>query len=455
MRSLSQTTGKNALNEQTKLIVLAMPIFIEQFLGVLLNNLDTLMISGYSQNAVGSVGNANMILNLVNLIFNIIGVATGVVVSQYLGAKLFDKMDRVYSMTFILNFGFGFALSSALFLLARPILNLIGVPAELMPDAVSYMRIVGGTMFLQAGFNVMIQILRCNGLQKIGVLIAFMMNVLNVVGNYCFLFGPLAFLELGVAGVAISTSVSRVLALTVALVVFFCEKLGKIKLSELVPFDFGLLQRILRVGIPSAGESISYSLYQIVLLSFVNEMGTDSINARIYCNTLMAFAVVFGSSVATASQIITGYLIGAGKPNEAYKRIVRYCLICIPVAIFLTSINWLATPFTFKLFTDNQNVIDLSFKIMFVAIFLEIGRTLNMIILNSLKATGDVRFFVIVSALCMWGVGLGGGYLFGVVLKFGVVGIFMGTALDELCRGICYAVRWKHKRWMKHIDKIE
>ena len=85
------------INEKTSMIFLAGPIFMELLLNILLSNVDTVMLSNYSQNAVGAVGNANQIMFLFIILFNVIAGATGVVVAQYLGAKKTDKLVMFYS----------------------------------------------------------------------------------------------------------------------------------------------------------------------------------------------------------------------------------------------------------------------------------------------------------------------------------------------------------------------
>ena len=89
-------TKTKIIDEHTPLLAIAGPMFIELFLNILLNNVDTIMLSHYSENAVGAVGNANQVMFLLIIMFNIIATATSVVVAQYLGAKEYDKMNMIY-----------------------------------------------------------------------------------------------------------------------------------------------------------------------------------------------------------------------------------------------------------------------------------------------------------------------------------------------------------------------
>ena len=86
------------IDEKTPLMLLAGPMFGELLLNILVNNMDTLMLSHYSETGVGAVGNANQVMFFLILMFNIIANATSVVVAQYLGAKQYEKMNTIYSL---------------------------------------------------------------------------------------------------------------------------------------------------------------------------------------------------------------------------------------------------------------------------------------------------------------------------------------------------------------------
>ena len=435
------------IDENTPLLFLAGPMFMEQLLNILVNNIDTLMLSHHSEIAVGAVGNSNQVMFLMILLFNIIATATSVVVAQYLGAKQNDKMNMIYTLAFLVNLVAGIIISGGFVLAKRPILALLKVSPEMQADAMIYINIVGGGLFLQAGYNVMLQILRCNGYAKVGMYISVAINLINIVGNYLFLYGPLSFLNLGVAGVAIATVTARFVALMSAVIFFYRKKIGAFSLRYIRPFPRNMLLNMIKIGLPSAGENMSYNMYQLVLLSFINGMGNDAVNAKVYCSSLISFAMVFSNQAAMATQIITGHLVGAGKEDAAYNRVFATLRISLPISIGLAVVNWLLSPFTLRFFTANETIIHLGFYIMFVDIFIEIGRCLNMTFVCSLKAAGDYVFPLVVGLITMWGLGATVGYGVGVLAGVGVAGVFFGTATDEVVRGLITMTRWRQQKW--------
>ena len=435
------------IDEKTPLLLLAGPMFFELFLNTMLNNVDMLMLSHYDEYAVGAIGNANTIMFMMNILFNVIATATSVVVAQYLGAKRHDKMNMIYTLAVVVNFVIGIVLSGV-FCAANPlIMNFLHVSPEMRPYSMIYIYIVGGGGFLTAVFNVMVQILRCNGYTKIGMWVTLGINVINIGGNYLFLYGPLKPLDLGVAGVGISTVAARAIAVIAVLAFFYITRTGKISLRYLRPFPGSLLVKMIKIGLPTAGENLTYNLYQTTLLSFVNGMGNDAVNARAYCNTLISFAMIFSNASAMSTQIITGHLVGAGKSEAAYKRVFKTLRTSLPITIALAATNAIICRYTLQLFTSNQHIIALGQMIMIADIFVEIGRCLNMTFVSSLKAAGAYIFPLIMGILCNWGLGLTTGYVVGVALGLGVAGIYAGTATDECIRGLIVMYYWYKKKW--------
>ncbi|MCR5501668.1 MAG: MATE family efflux transporter [Lachnospiraceae bacterium] len=445
------------IDENTPLLILAGPMFLELLLNTMLNNVDTLMLSHYDEYAVGAVGNANTIMFMMNVLFSVIATATSVVVAQYLGAGMYDRMNMIYTLAVVVNLVVG-AVLSGLFCLANPlIMNFLQVSPEMRPYSMIYIYIVGGGGFLTAVFGVMLQILRCNGYTKIGMWVTFAINIINIGGNYLFLYGPLKYLNMGVAGVAISTIGARGLALAAVLAFFYITKTGRLSLRLLVPFPGKLLLKMVKIGLPTAGEHLTYNLYQTTLLSFVNGMGNDAVNARAYCNSLITFAMIFSNASALATQIITGHLVGAEKSEEAYRRVFKTLRTSLPITVALAATNAILCRYTLRIFTANENIIKLGQMIMIVDILVEVGRCLNMTFVSSLKAAGAYMFPFLMGLICNWGLGLTMGYTVGVALGVGVAGIYAGTASDEFIRGLIVMYYWYKKKWVGKsvVDKKE
>lgn len=435
------------INENTSLFKLGWPIFVQVLLAMCIGYIDTFMLSHYSQTAVGGISNANQIIGLLTLAFSVISSATGVIVAQYLGAKLKEELNKIYTVSIAFNLALSVVISFILLVFSRQIFTLMKVPSNLLPDAISYMKIVGGVVFVEAVFDTFSQIFRNNGMTKIGMVISLGMNILNICGNYLFLFGPLSYLNLGVKGVAISSAFSKCVALVTA-IIFFMKKIdGSISFKYLVPFPKDILKKLLKLGIPTAGENISYNIAQVVILMMVNTMGLTAINAKAYCSILSNFAYLYSVSAAMATAIVTGHSVGANKYDAAYRKVIKTLEGALVSAVAIAMVSYAISGFTLRWFTTDADIIALGKKVLLVCIFLEIGRATNLVVINSMRAAGDVKFPTYLGMASMWGVSVVGGYIFGIAFDLGLVGIWIAMAMDEIVRGIVVLIRWIHGGW--------
>ena len=429
------------------ILKLSLPIFVSSILSMAVGYVDTAMLSGYNENSVGAIGNANTVLSFITLAFTIVSSATGILTSQYSGAGKRDRLNQVYTVSLLINLILSVIVSFVLFIFHRQFLNLLNVPVEMQGDAASYIQIVGGFIFTQSIFSTFDQIFRCNGKTKIGMVLALCMNLINIGGNYCVLFGPLKYLGLGASGVAYSTALSRIVVLILSAFYFKFRIDGKISIQYLRPFPLKILKQLLSLGITTAGENISYNLSQIAIAAIINTMGIVAINTRIYCSMLCTVAYVFSYSLSLGTQIVVGHNVGAKDYNTAYRKVLHILKISLIIALSLAILNYSFSNFTLRLFSDNPDVITLGQTIMLISVFLEIGRTTNIVIIGSMKASGDVKFPTIMGICSMWGISVLFAFVLGISLNMGLIGVWIAMAGDEIFRGIVVFIRWMRGSW--------
>lgn len=426
---------------------MAIPIFIELLLFMIMGNVDTIMLSNYSDLAVAAVGNANQILNTLLILFNITAAATGIMVAQYLGASKKQELNQIYTLGFILNLILSGLIGIGLFLFQRAFFDAINMPLELYVDAKAYLNTTLLFLFVPALFSFSSVILKSHGITKLSMYLAIVMNVVNIVGNYVFLFGPFGLPVLGVKGVAISTVASRFIAVVIMLYVLFKDIKISIQLKHLNPFPKNVFKKFLQLGLPSAGEPISYQFSQMVIFSFINAMGTETVTTRIYVQIIVWFTFLGSMAIAQANQILVGHLVGAGREDDAYHMTMKSFKQALAITISVSAIFMTLRFQLISIFTDNSEIIKLGAAILMVDIFVEVGRVANLVVISALKASGDVNYPVGVGIFSMWLVSTLGAYLLGVHLGLGLVGIWLAMAADEILRGLLMINRLKKGRW--------
>ena len=437
----------STIDSKTSLFKLTWPIFIELVLQMLVNNVDQLMVSGISEKAVAAVGNANQIMNVLLLIFSVITMATIILVSQYLGANDRENVDEVYSVAVFTNVFFSLLISIILLFFNKPIFKFMKLPSELLGDASIYIRIIGGGVFLQALFLTYSAILRSNGLIKQGMYISLIINIVNIIGNLTLLKGYFGLPKLGVAGVAISSVFSRLIGVIIIMYVFKKHISERISFYYLKHFPIDIFKKLMRIGIPSGGEAISYSVSQMVILIFINTMGTTAIAAKSYVAIVVWFSYLFSAAVAQGNQIRVGYLIGADKEDEAYKDVLDTLKPALIVTIIMAVIVYLSSDLLLGVFTNNPEIFKIGKTLLFIDIFLEIGRTFNMVIVKGLQVAGDIRYPTLIGILFEWVIATGLSYVLGITFGLGLAGIWIAMMIDECSRAIILYIRWKKGKW--------
>lgn len=326
---------------------------------------------------------------------------------------------------------------------------LIGLEKELLQYGQVYTLIVGGFLFLQGIISACTAIVRTHGKPKVSLKVAFFMVILNLSLDYFLVYGIFIFPKLGVAGAAIATTISRLIGALVLFIYVFrnLEKLSSFKIIKHFPRK--ILKQLMKIGIPSALESLSYNIVQIILTSLIlRYLGKESIAARTYIFQLTMFVYVFCLSIAQANQILIGYSVG----EKNYDMADKICILSMKLSLIITMIMSLtAAVFRYKLisiFTTDETVILIGASILIADIAVEFGRTFNIVFISGLRGAGDVIFPVIMALISMWGISL----VLSIVsihMGWGIIGIWLSVALDECFRGICMLNRWKSKKWAK------
>lgn len=439
--------------KKLNLIKIATPIFFEILLFMLLGVADTFMLSHYgsletSKVAVDAVGMSNQLIGNVQILFSFISAGTAVLIAQNIGAKNELEIKRVSSVSLGLNFILGISFSIFLVWQGRAILSMLGLSGQRLIEAVKYLNIVGGFMVVQALLNTITAIIRSHGDTHVTLRVTVGMNIINVIGDAIFIFGLFGAPVLGVMGVAIATTFSRLLAFIVLSIILFKKYIHLSDLKCLFMKPVSEIRKLLKIGVPSAMENLSYNLSQTVLASLVlNYLPEGSFTTRIYVFQIAWFIMLFGAAIGQGTQIMVGQYAGAKSFDLAYKTCMKNFRISISITLALSLALYLFGDHLVGLYTSDPNIIKLGATVLVVDALLEPGRTFNLVIINGLRGAGDVIFPVVMAIVFMWGLSIGFGFILAVPFKLGLIGFWIGMALDEWTRGFIMYLRWRSRKW--------
>lgn len=426
------------------------PIFLEMLLLMLLGNVDVLMLSQYSDEAVAGVGVSNQILGTALTMFGFVSAGAAVVISQYIGAKKMEDAKRVSLVAIISSLIFGLVISAVFVIFRLQFLNLMKLEEHLIPWAETMILIVGGFIFIQSILLTVGSILRSHGFTRDMLYVTLVMNIFNAGGNAIAIFGLFGLPILGVPGVAVVTVLSKLIGLIIAIFILVKRIPGIFNsISRSNRFPVHYVRSILKIGLPAAGENLSFQGYQLVVMSFVATIGTTALTTKIYSRSINFFILLFTMSLAQGGSIIIGQLMGAKEYDEIYMRCLRYLKYGVIASFTGAVILFFFYRPIIGIFTNDPDVISTARILFMIGIILEPGRAFNIIIISALRATGDVKFPAFMAVIFMWGVGVVFAYVLGIVFNLGLPGIMIAGMMDEWIRGIIMLFRWRSRVWQK------
>lgn len=430
------------------LFSLSWPIFIETLLFMMLGFIDVFALSQYDDLASASVGTANQVAGICTLLFSVTATASAIIIAQNLGANNRTKASQTAALSIFFSFILGAIISIILLLFNRPMLIALGAEDKVLEFGCEYLEIVGGFMFGQAILNSINVVFRSHGYTRIPMYITVIMNIINTILDLTFVFGWFGVPVLGVKGVAIATTFSRIVGVIILVIIFF-KKVEKPSIfKNLFPFPFKDFWQMLKIGVPAAFESINYNIAQLVITSIALRFMTDNeYITRSYVQNITSTFYIFSQSIGQGSQILTSHKVGAEKYDEAYHSLWRSLLFGYGLTAIMCILGVIFRYQLVGIFTDNSEVILIGGNLIIINIILEAGRCTNLIVINSLRGAGDVYFPTAASIFSMWILSTLGSYLLVVVFGFGIYGMWIALAADECFRGVLMIFRWKCGKW--------
>ena len=440
------------LSKRRQLLKLTWPLFLEMILFSVIGSVDTLMLNNFDTNATGAVGNVNQILSLFQVLSNIITAGTGILLAQYIGAgKSLKEKQPLIMGALIVNTLLGAIFSLAAVFGTDILLDLMGVNPEHRDYCAEYMRIVGGFLWVQMLAMTFSTVIRCHGKTTVSMIFSVGMNLINVGLNALLIYGLWFFPKMGVAGAAIATAVSKCLACVAGGIYMFFFVMKGMSLRIHWKNTWKSIKSVVAIGSPAAGEQISYTLSKIVVMAMINSLSAIAVDTYALINTIVTFVYLLSMALGQGTSIIIGWEVGKGTTDEA-KKLAMFstristlmAMLClgILIAIGYPLLNLL-----------NPAIVKLGMAVLFADILLELGRSRNLVLVNALRAAGDVRFPLYVGLFSMWFFSVGVSWLLGIQLGWGLVGIWLGLGMDEFFRAVAMQIRWQKGTWIRFINK--
>ncbi len=426
---------------------LIIPLLIETLLSVTIGMMDTIMVARVGEHAVSGVSLIDSIANLLIFLFSAFATGGAVIASQYLGRK--EERNACFSakQLMYLSLAFSLAVSLLMLIFRRPVLDIIygHIESDVMDAALAYFTPIIISFPFLAVLNSCNALFRSMGKSRITMIVAIIMNLINVSGNALFIYG----FGMETFGAGLASLLSRMTA-CFYMVYKVTRPEEQIHVLEPLKFevDLPMIKRILKIALPSGIENSVFHIGKILVSSTVASFGTASIAANAVFNALSTFANIPGSAIGMASVTVIGQCCGAREYDQASyygKKLLGLTFLMMGVTCFVI---FMLTPELAKLY----NLSDAAYSLAVMTIRLNMFQTLlfwppAFTIPNFLRAAGDAKYTMIVSIASMWIFRVMLSVILGVYLGMGFLGVCWGMFVDWYCRGIFFVTRFLKGKW--------
>ncbi len=435
---------------------IALPVVFQGLLTNSLSFVDTLMIGQLGEKAIAAVGLANQMFFLISLLFFGISSGSSIFLSQFWGARNEKDIQMVMGLSATAAF-FG-ALFAALvsFFLPTQLMHIFTYDAVVVSFGVSYLKIVAISYIFTAISNVLSTALRVIGHAKIPLGVALFSLTMNAIGNYLLIFGVGPFPELGVAGAAIATAISRLAEVALLLYITYRKHpVIAIKNRTAFSWDKAFLRIIVPTSLPVIFNEMLWSLGMTTYKIAFSKIGISAL-AAVNVNEAIAnlfFVAMMG--VSNATLIMIGIKIGEGRTDLARLYAKRFTIIALIAGIGAGLMQALMAPWFATLFNITAEVRRTAILCLLVNSLLLPIKSINMsVIVGTLRAGGDTRFSMFAEMFGVWAVGVPLAFFGVLVLHLNIYQVYMLLGMEELTKLVLGLVRLKRGKWITDLTTV-
>lgn len=436
------------------MLVIAIPVVLQNLMGIALNMLDSIMVGQLGENPLAGVAIANRVFFIFSMVCFGIYSGSSIFIAQYWGVKDSKNIKKIFGINLFLGLVLSLVTTVIAFVFARPIISLFAKDAEVIRDGVTYLKIITASYVVTAlsfAASFSSRPVHKNNAPTIVSLIAILTNA---VLNYLLIFGKAGFPNLGVAGAAIATVIARFLEFIILFVYIFKSKdhplAGSIK--EYMSWDFEMLKNTLKTSFPVIVSESTWALGNTVYYIAYGMIGPSAIavvQVAYIINDLFQ-AMFFG--LGNAAAVMLGNEIGQNnikKVTDYSKIFLRICLalnIIMAFALFFTR-HAIVGMYKF----DAQTNILLERVLVVFALYMTPKMFTYMFICGILRAGGDTKFCMYLDMVAIWLVGIPLAFFSVMILKLPLEYVLAIVFSEEIFKLFIVLRRYKSGKWINNL----
>jgi len=448
-----------------QIVNIAVPLFIQYMLGMLVGIVDTMMVSSAGEATVSGVSLVNSLDSMLVMVFASLVTGGSVVVAQMIGARELPRAQSAAKQLLYASTIVATLIGAMMLIGGRGMLSLLfgQVERDVMQSANAYLIYIAISYPFLAIFNSAASLFRVMGNSKVTMVVSLGLNVINVAGNAILIYG----LGMGAAGAAIATLIARAVGAIILLVLLHSRE-NLIYLERLFSYrpDFGVIREILRIGVPNGIENSMFHLGKLLTQALVSSLGTGAIAAVAVANNLVSLQYMPGNVVSDTMVTVVGRCVGAREKEQAKKYARALMLVTygsIWIVALLTSVFVRPLIGLYSLSGEAAEVART--MLLYHAVFACLIWPMAFTLPATFRAASDVKFPMMVSLMSMWIFRVALSYLlapeqfvlFGLripAMGLGPLGVWLAMFVDWAFRALLFVPRFLRGKWLEVYDRV-
>lgn len=433
---------------------LALPIMIQNLFSAAISSVDVLMLNSVGQSAISSVSLAVQYSSILFSVYYGLGTGATMLCAQYWGKGDLRAIEKVEGIA--LRFS---VLISSLFafpamLVPELMMKVFTNDPELIGLGAEYLRIVSISYLCWSVSDIYLSVLRSIERVKTSTALNVGALLLNIVLNAVFVLGLFGSPKMGVRGVALATTISRLTQLVACFLVSAASRDIKIHLGNMFRKGGVLMQDFIRLSLPALGNDIvwgvGFSMYSVIM----GHMGTDMVAANSISAVVRNFGCVMCFGIASASGIYVGKEIGAGHLEDAETGGVLSLRLTVAAGALGGILVGLATPVILRYASVSDTAAGYLKIMLAINTYYIMGAAVNTTLIAGLfRAGGDSRFGLICDTIDMWVYAVPLGFLASFVFKLPPMVVYFLLCTDEFVKWPWVLSHYRSKKWLNNITR--
>lgn len=429
---------------------LVLPLLVELSLGLMVGMVGTALSASISDTAGGGFALANHVFGLLFMVFRLVGAGVSVVISQNLGAGHRGEADRLARAALAWGTWMGGLVALSAWLGAGPLMRLLNAPDEVLNLAKPLLQALALALLLDAWNACMASVMRAHLRNRDTLLVMVMMHLSHVLLAWPLMMGWGDWPAMGLTGFAVALVISRLVGMGLHLW-FWRKRLGlRPVLADWWRVRKDQLWPVLHIGLPGAAENMAWELAFMCSVAAVGVMGTQALATQAYVLQFNMWILISGAAIGITVEMVVGHMVGARQLRQAHDLVRRAQKVGFGITLLVACAMAWGAPWLLRWFTQDPQIIEQGVQLLWLSIFLETGRTFNLIVIAALRATGDSRYPFYAGVGSMAVVLAGGSWFLGVHWGLGLPGVWAAYAADEWIRGMLMWRRWVRLGWLPH-----